>query len=326
MKTVVMGYHTMGCLGFDALLRHGFDVAAVFTHRDDPNEEVWWDSLAERAKARGIPVYYPETMKNPKWAEIIRSIEPDFIFSFYFRFMIPPEILEIPKMGALNLHGSLLPRYRGRAPVNWVLVNGESETGVSLHYMVAKPDAGNLVDQERVPIAFEDTARSLFAKLESAADRLLERTLPKLRLGTAPSIPLDLSKGSYFGGRKPEDGRIDWAWPSVRIYNLIRAVTHPYPGAFTTARGRKLYIWWGMPETRLAADGAARERAGQNVGSVSTSTACGMVTSVGPDGVRVATGDGEMRLVKCQLEGEVEEEAAVCAARNGIVVGTILGA
>lgn len=321
-----MGYHTMGCLGFDALLRHGFDVRAVFTHRDDPHEEVWWDSLAKRAEAKGIPVYYPETMKDPKWVEIIRSIAPDFIFSFYFRFMIPPEILDIPKMGALNLHGSLLPLYRGRAPANWVLVNGESETGVSLHYMVAKPDAGNLVDQERVLIAFEDTARTLFAKLESAADKLLERTLPKLRKGTAPSTPLDLSKGSYFGGRKPEDGRIDWNWPAIRIYNLVRAVTHPYPGAFTTARGSKLYVWWGIPETCLAADGAARERAGQNVGSVSASPVCGMVTSVGPDGVRVATGDGEMTLLKCQLEGEVEEEAAVWAARNGIVVGTILGA
>ncbi len=321
-----MGYHTMGCLGFDSLLRNGYDIRAVFTHRDDPHEEIWWDSLAERAEARGIPVYYPETMKDPKWGEIIRSIAPDFIFSFYFRFMIPAGILEIPKKGALNLHGSLLPKYRGRAPANWVLVNGESETGVSLHYMVAKPDAGNLVDQQAVPIAFEDTARTLFAKIEEAASRLLDRTLPKLKDGTAPSVPMDLSKGSYFGGRKPDDGRIDWRWPAVRIYNLIRAVAHPYPGAFTTVRGRKLYVWWGLPDTALAADGAAMERAGQNVGSAKAAAACGMVTSVGPEGVRVATGDGEMRLVKCQLEGGLEEEAATWAAANGIVVGTILGA
>ncbi len=306
-----MGYHTMGCLGFDALIRHGFGVKAVFTHRDNPHEEIWWESLAERAAAKGIPVYYPESMKDPKWAETVRSIAPDFIFSFYFRFMIPAEILNAPRMGALNLHGSLLPRYRGRAPANWVLVNGEAETGVSLHYMVAKPDAGNLVDQESVPIAFDDTARTLFAKLEVAAARLLDRTLPKLKAGTAPSAPLDLTKGSYFGGRKPEDGRIDWNWPAVRIYNLIRAVTHPYPGAFTTMGGRKLFVW---PRTR-ANDGEA----------AAVTLAPGAVAAIDSDGVLVAAGDGYVRLKKCQFDGAPEEDAALWAASTGVVPGTRLG-
>ena len=325
MKTVVMGYHTMGGLGFGALLRHGFDVKAVFTHRDDPHEEIWWESLAERAMAKGVPVYYPESLKDPKWGEIIRSIAPDFIFSFYFRFMIPPDILGIPKMGALNLHGSLLPRYRGRAPVNWVLVNGETETGVSLHYMVAKPDAGNLVDQERGPIAFDDTARTLFTKLEAAAARLLDRTLPKLKTGTAPSTPMDLTKGSYFGGRKPEDGRIDWRWPALRIYNLVRAVTHPYPGAFTTLRGRKLFVWWGVSKTDVTADGAERERRGPQVGAVETVLAAGAVTRVDASGVLVAAGQGFVHLKRCQFEGAPEEEAAAWAASAGVVPGTVLG-
>ncbi|HEY4594200.1 MAG TPA: formyltransferase family protein, partial [Thermoanaerobaculia bacterium] len=156
MKAVVLGYHTMGCLGFDALLRHGFEVAAVLTHRDDPREEIWWDSLAARAEARGVPVHYPQDPKSPEFHDLIASYAPDFLFSFYYRYMIPPAVLELAPRGALNLHGSLLPRYRGRAPVNWVLVEGESETGVSLHYMVAKPDAGDLVDQEAVAIDFAD--------------------------------------------------------------------------------------------------------------------------------------------------------------------------
>ncbi|OYV99544.1 MAG: hypothetical protein B7X11_05340, partial [Acidobacteria bacterium 37-65-4] len=183
MRALVMGYHTMGCLGFDALLRHGFTIPAVFTHEDDPKEEIWWESLAQRAEGKGVPVHYPQSMKDPKTQALVASYAPDFIFSFYFRFMIPPEVLEIAKRGALNLHGSLLPRYRGRAPANWVLVNGEQETGVSLHYMVAKPDAGELVDQERVAIVFEETPLSLYAKLEQAAVKILDRTLPLLKAG-----------------------------------------------------------------------------------------------------------------------------------------------
>ncbi len=325
MKAVVMGYHTMGCVGFDALLRHGFEIPAVFTHRDDPHEEVWWESLAARAEARRIPVHYPESLKDSRWVETVRGYAPDFIFSFYFRFMIPVSILELPPRGALNLHGSLLPRYRGRAPVNWVLVNGETETGVSLHYMVAKPDAGNLVDQERVSIAFEETARTLYAKLEAAATALLDRTLPRLKAGTAHSSPLDLTVGSYFGGRKPEDGRVDWRWPALRVYNLVRAVTHPYPGAFTTLGGRKVFLWWGLPETDLAADGAGVERRGPEGGSARVVPAPGAVLSVDAGGVRVSAGQGALNLLRCQTEGGPELEAAAWAASEGVAPGTVLG-
>ena len=147
-RSLVFGYHTMGCVGFDALLRHGFEVAAVLTHRDDPDEEIWWESLAERARGRGIPVHFAgkSDPKTPAFAELVAGYRPEFIFSFYFRYMIPEGVLRLAPRGAFNLHGSLLPRYRGRAPVNWVLVNGETETGVSLHHMVAMPDAGDLVD------------------------------------------------------------------------------------------------------------------------------------------------------------------------------------
>src|SRR4029077_10520602 len=195
-RGVVLGSPTMGCLGFERLVRHGFEVAAVLTHRDDPREEVWWDSLAARAEARGVPVHYPENPKSPEFQELVASYAPDFLFSFYYRYMIPAAVLESAPRGALNLHGSLLPRYRGRAPVNWVLVEGETETGVSLHYMVEKPDAGALVDQERVAIDFAYTAFTLYGKLEEAARRLLDRALPALAEGTAKASPLDLAQGS----------------------------------------------------------------------------------------------------------------------------------
>src|SRR4051794_14466950 len=313
MRAVVLGYHTMGCLGFDALLRHGFEAVAVLTHHDDPREEVWWDSLAARAEARGVPVHYLEDPKSPAFRELITSYAPDFLFSFYYRYMIPAAVLEIAPRGALNLHGSLLPRYRGRAPVNWVLVEGESETGVSLHYMVAKPDAGDLVDQERVAIEPADTAFTLYGKLETAAGKLLDRALPALAAGTAKPVPLDLSKGSYRGGRKPADGRIDWHDSARRIYDLVRGVTHPYPGAFTTLRGHKLLVWWALPLTDLDAFGS---QAGAEPGTV---------LAVDRDGVTVTAGEGTVRLIPLQLEGQPELPACSLALAAGVAPGERLG-
>jgi len=310
MKAVVFGYHTMGCLGFEALLAHGFEVAAVLTHRDDPGEEVWWDSLAARAAARGVPVYFPESAGDPAVRDLVASYEPDFLFSFYYRFMLPPAILALAPRGALNLHGSLLPRYRGRAPVNWVLVEGQTETGVSLHYMVEKPDAGDLVDQERVAIEALDTAFTLYGKLERAAQRLLDRALPALRDGTAKAVPLDLAQGSYRGGRKPADGRIDWSWSARRIYDLVRAVTHPYPGAFTTWRGRRLLVWWALPVAEPSGASAAEP---------------GTVTAAGAEGVTVAAGDGGVRLVTLQLEGQPELPACSLALAAELAPGERLG-
>lgn len=309
MRTVVFGYHTMGCLGFEALLRHGFEVTAVLTHRDNPSEEVWWDSLAARAEARGVPVHYPEDPKSPDFQALVAAQRPDFLFSFYYRYMIPPAVLELAPRGALNLHGSLLPRYRGRAPVNWVLVEGQTETGVSLHYMVAKPDAGDLVDQERVGIDFADTAFTLYGKLEEAARRLLDRALPALAAGTARPVPLDISQGSYRGGRKPADGRIDWNGSARRIYDLVRGVTHPYPGAFTTLRGRRLLVWWALPVDGLDSPAAAP----------------GTVTAIDRDGIRVAAGEGAVQLITLQLEGQPELPAASLALSAGIAPGERLG-
>lgn len=306
-RAVVFGYHTMGCLGFEALLAHGFEVAAVLTHRDDPREEVWWGSLAAKADARGVPVHYPDDASDPAVRDLVASCAPDFLFSFYYRFLIPPAVLALAPRGALNLHGSLLPRYRGRAPVNWVLVEGQSETGVSLHYMVDKPDAGDLVDQERVEIDPADTAFTLYGKLEGAAQRLLDRTLPALAAGTAPAVPLDLSRGSYRGGRKPADGRIDWSWPARRIYDLVRAVTHPYPGAFTSLRGRRMLVWWALPTSEAAA------------------AEPGTVTAVGADGITVAAGEAGVRLITLQLEGQPELPACSLALAAAVAPGERLG-
>ena len=231
IQAVVFGYHDVGVRCLRVLLDAGVAVPLVVTHRDDPNERIWFGSVAQLAQTRGIETLVSEDMNHLR--ERISVISPEFIFSFYYRRMLPPEVLSLAKRGAFNMHGSLLPKYRGRAPVNWAILKGESETGATLHEMVAKPDAGRIVDQERVPIGPEETAAEVFAKVSDAAATVLKRSLPHLLAGTASLKKQDLSKGSYFGGRRPEDGRIDWSKSALEIHNLVRAVAPPYPGAFT---------------------------------------------------------------------------------------------
>ena len=135
MKAVVFAYHDMGCTGIQALLDAGYDIAAIFTHPDNPGENHFFGSVARLAAEQGIPVWAPEDVNHPLWIERIREMKPDVLFSFYYRNLLGDEILSLAPKGAFNLHGSLLPKYRGRAPLNWVLVNGESETGVRLARM-----------------------------------------------------------------------------------------------------------------------------------------------------------------------------------------------
>jgi UDP-4-amino-4-deoxy-L-arabinose formyltransferase/UDP-glucuronic acid dehydrogenase (UDP-4-keto-hexauronic acid decarboxylating) len=248
LKAAVFAYHNMGIAGLEALAKHGFDIAAVFTHEDDPDENCWFGSVKGWAEKKDITVYTIEEINEPQWIKKITSLKPDIIFSFYYRKMICREILDIPALGAFNLHGSLLPAYRGRCPVNWVLINGEKRTGVTLHYMIDKPDAGDIVGQKEVEISFTDTARTLYDKLCLSAKELLDELLPLINKGQIHRQKQDLKAGSYYGGRRPEDGRIEWNKSAQDIYNLIRGVTEPYPGAFTfLENGEKLIIWWAEP-------------------------------------------------------------------------------
>jgi len=243
MKVVVLAYHNIGCVGINALLRNGFEIAAVFTHKDDQNENVWFDSVAELAASKNIPVFAPENINHPLWVKRIKELAPDIIFSFYYRNIIKQPILDIPPAGCLNLHGSLLPKYRGRCPINWVLVNGEKETGVTLHYMTPRPDDGDIVHQKKIIITDDDTARSLHEKAAQAASALLDEVLPQLKDGTASRKPQDHSKATYYGGRTPADGQIDWRSRAEQVRNLVRAVTRPYPGAFSYIANEKCVFW-----------------------------------------------------------------------------------
>jgi len=301
VKSVVFAYHNMGVTGLEALLRNGFEVGAIFSHADDPGEKCWFTSVADWAKSRNISVLCPEDINKPHWIGHIAALAPDAVFSFYYRKMLCQEILNIPTVGAYNLHGSLLPAYRGRVPVNWVLVNGEKQTGVTLHNMVAKPDAGDMVGQKAVDIAFEDTAVILYDKLCRASAALLDEVLPLIRTGKAPCVVQDAGKASYFGGRKPEDGRINWSWSATRIYNLIRAVTDPYPGAFSfLPDGTKMLLWWGVPEER---ETEMKLFKGLEAGTV--------VVDNKAKRVYVACGAGRIRLQDIEINGNRIKNGAI---------------
>ncbi|WP_292934587.1 formyltransferase [Noviherbaspirillum sp.] len=241
-RAVVFAYHNVGVRCLKVLLARGVDVAFVVTHRDNASENIWFESVAALCDEHNIPYLTPDDPATPELLEKVRAAQPDFIFSFYYRHMLPAELLTLAKHGAYNMHGSLLPKYRGRVPVNWAVLHGESETGATLHEMTVKPDAGAIAAQVAVPILPDDTAFEVFGKVTVAAEQALWSVLPAMLAGQAPRLPNDLTKGSYFGGRKPDDGRIDWAQPAQSIYNLHRAVAPPYPGAWTTIGERRFVI------------------------------------------------------------------------------------
>jgi methionyl-tRNA formyltransferase len=246
-RAVVFAYSEVGVRCLRELIAQDVRIPLVFTHADDPHESRWFGSVRELAETHGIKVETPDDPNVLEWIAEGRRARPDFVFSFYYRHMLGPAWLALPKRGALNMHGSLLPKYRGRAPVHWAILRGESTTGASLHYMLDKPDAGALVDQLSVPILEDDDALAVSLKVAEAAEQVLRRSLPKLIAGSAAARALDLSQGSYFGRRRPEDGRIDWRAGARAVHDLVRAVAPPFPGAFTEVNGVRLEIW----QTRL---------------------------------------------------------------------------
>lgn len=304
VRVVVFAYHTLGARCLEALLGLGAEIALVVTHADDPAERRWFDSVADTARARGLPVVAPRSPNTAELAAHLRALRPDFFVSVMYRRLLAPELLAIPHRAAVNLHPSLLPRYRGRAPINWVLVHGETETGVTLHHMVEEADAGDIVAQERIAIDPDDTALVLYRKVEAAGPALLARLWPLLVAGRAPRLPQDHARATVCARRRPEDGRVAWHWPASRIVNMIRAVTHPFPGAFVGDGADRLYLWGGR------------------VGPRTATTVPGTVLEVRPgEGVLVSTGEGAVFLTAVQAAGADEMPADCWAAAAGLRPG-----
>lgn len=293
-RILFFGYSEVGYEGLSLLFERGDNVVGLITHEDNPNEKIWFKTPEEAAREKGIPVFTPASVNTPEWRERIAALEPDLILSVYYRHMIGTKILALPRLGAWNLHGSLLPKYRGRAPINWAVLHGETRIGMTLHRMVKSADAGAIVDQEGVEISPRDTAEEAFRKVLPCARRVLARQMDALLAGTAPEIAQDETQVTYFGGRKPDDGRINWTQTSRQIFNLIRAVTDPYPGAFFEIRGERMMVWWAEPDT--AATVGKRGEPGE-------------VLSVVP--LVIATGDGAIELTRTEWRGVAGQELRV---------------
>jgi len=281
-RILFFGYSEVGHDCLELLLERGDQVIGLLTHEDQAGENIWFKTPADTARRHGVPVFTPASVNTREWIARIAAMRPDLILSVYYRHLIDPAVLAIPGLGAFNMHGSLLPKYRGRAPINWAVIRGETRLGMTLHRMVKRADAGAIIDQEGVEIGPRDTAEQAFRKVLPCARTVLARQIDLLLAGTAIETPQDESQATCFGARTPDDGRIDWTRPSAEIFNLIRGVTDPYPGAFTESGGARLMVWWAESEPDLTGRP-------------------GMILAADP--WIIATGDGALRLTRAEWRG-----------------------
>ncbi len=290
---VVCAYSPVGRAALEGVIGTGIGVKALFTYPQAPDER-WFEAPAALAERHGIPVFMEPAFNTDAVFERIRALAPDLLLSFYFREMIQARFLELPKLGAYNLHGSLLPKYRGRAPINWVLVKGETETGVTLHAMTPKPDDGAIIGQTPLPIRWDDTALSLTLRSAEASRALVSELVPKLVDGTAPRLDQKtLGPSTYFGGRKPEDSRLDFAMTAQEAFNQIRAVADPWPNAFLRTQRGEVRIPWALPSDAACPAGAFRAT---------------------NEGVLIGFQDASLRLVALRKDGLRSEEPSDHAA------------
>ncbi|MDT9587126.1 MAG: bifunctional UDP-4-amino-4-deoxy-L-arabinose formyltransferase/UDP-glucuronic acid oxidase ArnA [Candidatus Arsenophonus melophagi] len=305
MKTIVFAYHDIGCVGLKALQKAGFEIQAIFTHTDDPKENHFFSSVSRLGAEIGLPVFAPDNVNHPLWIERINKMQPDVFFSFYYRRILSKELLALAPEGSFNLHGSLLPKYRGCAPINWAILNGEIETGVTLHKMIAKVDAGDIIAQKKISIDIKDTALVLHEKITQASEQLLTDTLSLIRIGDYSSISQDESKASYFYRRRIEDGLINWSKSATAVNNLIRATTEPYPGAFTYL-GRNKIIFW---HARVLENKHAQVP--------------GTIISTNP--LQIACAQGSIEIITGQCSSGLYVQGARLAEEMGMIIGMCLG-
>jgi methionyl-tRNA formyltransferase len=290
---IVCAFSPVGHEALAGLLDAGIRVLGLYTYAQRP-DEAWFIPPATLAAKHGIPVHLESDFNSDKVFKEVAAAAPDFLFSFYFREMIGQRYLDLPKKGAYNLHGSLLPAYRGRAPINWVLVKGEHGTGITLHSMTAKPDDGDIIGQTPLPIAWDETALSLTLRSASAARALVKALVPGLVDGTARRIPQrSLGPSTYFGGRSPEDGQLDLTHPLHEAFNLIRAVADPWPNAYLETPRGVVKVAWALPSASPCPQGQFRE---------------------GREGVLLGFRDGALRLHTLRRENVRSERPTVHAA------------
>jgi methionyl-tRNA formyltransferase len=257
LKLVFCGTPAFAVPSLRALLADSyFQVAAVVTQPDRPRgrgKKTASSPVKDAALEAGIPVYQPEKIKSESSLDYFKRLAPDAVVIIAYGQIIPAALIAIPRLGWINLHGSLLPKYRGAAPINWAIINGEKVTGLTTMQIDAGLDTGPMLLKYQTGIGTDETAPDLYAQLAEAGAPLIVETLKKLDQGEITPTPQDNSQASLAPPLKKEDGRIDWFLPAPKIYNRIRGL-QPWPGAFTTFRGATCRIW-GKPLKPVAAGG-----------------------------------------------------------------------
>jgi methionyl-tRNA formyltransferase len=304
-RIAFLGYGELGHAALQGLLEKGEKISVVVTHLDDPKEKVWFRSVRALAFKNLIPVYAPEDINRPEFIQILKELNPDLVLSVQFRQVLSREILNLPSLGSVNLHPSLLPKYRGRAPINWAIINGEKNTGVTLHYMDEKPDTGDIIAQKEVLIRDDDTVYTLYQRILPEAVNLIKSNLDKIKSGDAPRYPQSEENATHFGKRKPEDGKIAWKKPNDEIRNLVRGVTHPFPGAFTFWNGKKIFVWKAR---RVKQEKEVKWEPGTVLGIYDV-------------GILVACGRGALLVERAGLDEGIEARGKLLADQVGIRSG-----
>lgn len=243
MRIVLMGNQNWGVECLKALVANNYNVVCVVVHPDncDPNETIWYDSVKDLALSLKIPVYQPENVNGGDMVKILKKYNLDLILLAGYRQIVKNEIISLPKLGCINIHESLLPKYRGHAPTNWSIINGETETGVTVHFVDEGVDTGDIIVQEKVEIGPNDTIMDVYWRGLKLWPKLLLMALDNIKNGVLP-VPQNHKIATYFGKRYPEDGHIDWTKSNKEIFNLIRALVKPYPSAFTYYNSEKIHI------------------------------------------------------------------------------------
>ena len=307
LKIIFMGTPQFACHTLQMLIDRGENVIAAVTQPDRPKgrcQQMQPPPVKELAMQFGIPVIQPVKVRTPEAVEEIRALAPDLIVVVAFGQILPQALLDIPRLGCINIHASLLPRYRGAAPLNWCIINGETETGITTMMMDAGLDTGDMLLKRTTPITPEDDASSLHDRLSLLGAETMAETLDLLKEGKLAPVKQDDALTCYAPMMKKDTGCINWNSPADTILNLIRGVT-PWPGAFTNLDGKTLKIH--------------KARRGEAIGNP------GEVISAGKNGLEAATADGSVIIEELQLEGKKRLKASEFLAGYKVERGTLLG-
>lgn len=308
MRIVFMGTPDFAVPTLEALVRGGHQLAAVVTQPDKPKgrgKSVLMPPVKEKALELGIPVYQPVKVRDPEFLEVLKELAPDVIVVVAFGQLLPKSVLELPKFGCVNVHASLLPKYRGAAPIQWAVIDGEKVSGVTTMLMDEGLDTGDMLETREIPLDEKETGGSLFEKLGSLGGELILSTLEKLENGTIKRTPQGEATTGYAKMLKKSMGEIDWTMDAVRIERLIRGL-NPWPSAYTSLNGKTLKIWAADVK-----DGAVTGNPGR--------------ASVGKDTLLVECGSGFLAVSELQLEGKKRMDTAAFLRGFSVEDGTVLG-